>query len=140
MTKQDHLEGLEHTKVIIPAQAWSPKDQSPSPRRTSNYNPYNPSMNAFITLTKLSLRKACKCCTKIGKHMLHLLDFNICNIHSSLSKPGFTTWVPNLNEQADSPYNVAHQMAVICRFCECIASGAYTFMNVIHVVDRVYTR
>ncbi|KNZ51296.1 hypothetical protein VP01_4006g1 [Puccinia sorghi] len=34
--------------------------------------------------------------------MLHLPDFNICYIHSSLSKLGLMIWVPNLNEQADS--------------------------------------
>ncbi|KNZ51783.1 hypothetical protein VP01_3812g2 [Puccinia sorghi] len=109
--------------------AWSPKDQSPSPRQTSNYEP---SINAFVTLTRLSPRlpeKARKCRTKVGKHMLHLLDFNICYIHSSLSKLGLTNWAPNLDEQADSLYNVAHQMAAICTFRECVAGGAYTFMN-----------
>ncbi|KNZ52111.1 hypothetical protein VP01_3691g3, partial [Puccinia sorghi] len=77
-----------------------------------------------------TLKKSRECRTKVGKHILHLSDFHICYIHSSLSKLGLTTWVPNLDEQADSLYNVAHQMAAIGTFCECVAGGAYTFMNV----------
>lgn len=61
--------------------------------------------------------------------MLHLSEFNICYIHSFLSQLGIFDWIPNLDEQPDSLYNVAHKMA-IKTFRECVAGKTYAFMNV----------
>ncbi|PLW38249.1 hypothetical protein PCANC_14910 [Puccinia coronata f. sp. avenae] len=78
MTKKDHPEGFEHTKVLWGLVA---KGAIPSP----------PSEEQLL---------------------------------------GLTAWVPNLDKQADSLYNVAHKMATIKTFRECVAGGAYAYMNV----------
>jgi hypothetical protein len=54
--------------------------------------------------------------TKLGKHMMHISDFNIRYVHTSLLQLGLSAWIPNLNEQPDSLYNEAHKICAIRTF------------------------
>ncbi|PLW43445.1 hypothetical protein PCASD_07527 [Puccinia coronata f. sp. avenae] len=85
MTKKDHLEGFEHTKLVFYVHVkvlWGlvAKGAIPSP----------PSEEQLL---------------------------------------GLTAWVPNLDKQADSLYNMAHKMATIKTFRKCVTGGAYAYMN-----------
>ncbi|KAA1113444.1 hypothetical protein PGT21_031647 [Puccinia graminis f. sp. tritici] len=141
MTKQDHPEGFEYTKVL-----WGliAKGSIPSPPSDNEVRAFyqrfrsteeidsaiksGPTLLAFDAID--TLKKARENRMKVGKHLIHMSDFNIRYIHSSLSRLGLSAWKPNLDEQADSLYNVAHRIAAVKRFRECVAGGAYTYMNV----------
>ncbi|KNZ56632.1 hypothetical protein VP01_2360g4 [Puccinia sorghi] len=148
MTKKDHPEGhfsliLEfllqnalyvHIKVLwgLIAQGFIPVPPSEEQLR-SFYQRFQSTEEIQSTINRCplllaiyaiqTLKKACESCMKVRKHMIHLSDFNICYVQSSLSKQGLAVWVPNLDEQANSLYNVAHNMATLKTFCECVAGG-----------------
>jgi len=151
MVKQDHPQGFEHTKEAFYVHIkvlWGlvPKNSVPvapsEEQLRSFYQRFRctdeidsaisggPSLLALDTIQ--TLKKAREQRQKVGKHMIHLSEFNIRYIHSSLSQLGITTWLPNLDEQPDSLYNVAHRMAAIKTFRECVAGNAYSFMNINH--------
>ncbi|KNZ53974.1 hypothetical protein VP01_3087g2 [Puccinia sorghi] len=121
MTKQDYLAGFEHTKVIHIKILWGlivkvsvPKPPSEDQLRAF-YQRFQSSEEVKSAITGdpallaieliKTLKEACEHHTKIGKHMLHLSNFNIRYVHSSLSKLGLAAWMSNLDEQVDSLYN-----------------------------------
>ncbi|KAA1112136.1 hypothetical protein PGTUg99_007199 [Puccinia graminis f. sp. tritici] len=149
MTKQDHPEGFEYTKAAFYVHIkvlWGliAKGSIPSPpsdnevrafyQRFRSTKEIDSAIKSGLTLLAFdaidTLKKARENHMKVGKHMIHMSDFNIRYIHSSLSRLGLSAWKPNLDEQADSLYNVAHRIAAVKTFRECVAGGAYTYMNV----------
>ncbi|KNZ60480.1 hypothetical protein VP01_15494g1, partial [Puccinia sorghi] len=76
-----------------------------------------------------TLKGAREARSKLGKHTMHLSEFNICYVQTSLSQLGLWCCMPNLNEQPDSLYNEAHQIFVIKSFRQLTAGGAYKYMN-----------
>ncbi|MBW0475619.1 hypothetical protein O181_015334 [Austropuccinia psidii MF-1] len=80
--------------------------------------------------TVQTLRNARQKRTKVGKYFIHLSEFSIIYVRSSLSKLGIRTWAPNLYEQPDSLYNEACRISALKTFRQLVVGGTYQFMNV----------
>ncbi|KAA1135919.1 hypothetical protein PGTUg99_032904 [Puccinia graminis f. sp. tritici] len=138
MVKQDHPAGFEMTK------AKTSSSQYPIGRpsifilsKVSSTDQINSAIEQGPRLVALdtiqTLKEARQERTKLGKHMMHISDFNIRYVHTSLSQLGLSAWIPNLDEQPDSLYNEAHKICAIRTFRQLVVGGAYKYMNINNV-------
>ncbi|KAA1102371.1 hypothetical protein PGTUg99_030731 [Puccinia graminis f. sp. tritici] len=140
MVKQDHPAGFEMTKAIkkraVPSTP-SADQVSSFYQRFSSTDQINSAIKQGPRLVALdtiqTLKEARQERTKLGKHMMHISDFNIRYVHTSLSQLGLSAWIPNLDEQPDSLYNEAHKICAIRTFRQLVVGGAYKYMNINNV-------
>lgn len=77
-----------------------------------------------------TLRDAKQGRVKIGKGMIHISQFFLEYMWSTLAKIGFRFWAPNLDAQPDSLYNEACRMSAIFTFRQAIVNKVYAYMNI----------
>ncbi|KNZ59055.1 hypothetical protein VP01_1808g2 [Puccinia sorghi] len=148
MVKKDHPAGFEHTKEAFYVHIkvlWGlikqrAVPQSPPPEQVASfYQRFSSSdeiqsaiargPNMIPMETIQTLKQAKEQRSKLGKHMMHLSDFNIRYVQTSMSQLGLWCWMPNLDEQPDSLYNEAHRICAIKTFRQLTSAGAYKYMN-----------
>ncbi|MBW0514326.1 hypothetical protein O181_054041 [Austropuccinia psidii MF-1] len=91
----------------------------------------NPNTLPLVPLEEiLTLRNTPPGKKKIGNAIIHMTDFLIKYVVTSLARLGIRRWAPDLNEASDTLYNEACRVSALQTFRQIAISGAYEYMNI----------